>query len=183
MDRLEGSPLPPGCPPSSEVTCEAARPTHWLGIFLLSPRLHVVGPPDPSRSPPRQRLGEVRPPCPSVRLRPGGIQHRRDLGEPYEVVRLLSHVQDIDTTILPIGGGRGIGALRQRAGRALDRLPESIPIRVRPLGGIVARAASLRQGDTEGFSERLRCLRGLAASLSGYLGPNPVASTRSVRVR
>jgi hypothetical protein len=96
-------PLPPLAGPlpvsaSGEHASDPALAVHRHGLFLLSPRLHVVGPPNRGRSQPRQRLGEVGSPCPSARLRPGGTQQRRDLSEPHEVVLLRSHVKDIDTT-------------------------------------------------------------------------------------
>ena len=95
--RLSGAspPLPPAgrlpVPASSEHTCDPPREVHRYGLPLLSPRLHVVGSPDRRRSKPGDRLGEVLPPGPSVRLRARGLQDRRHLGEPYEVLPLPSH--------------------------------------------------------------------------------------------
>jgi hypothetical protein len=117
-----GSPLPAGgpgpapIPGFSEHTCDPARQVQRLGVPLRSPRLHVVGPPHGCRSQPCQRLGEVRPLCPLARLRPRDIQHRRHLGEPYEVVRLLSHVEILTTPFGP-QSGQGLCAADTRGPR------------------------------------------------------------------
>jgi hypothetical protein len=97
LPRAVGLPFPPPAgrlpiPASSEHARHPARAVHRYGLPLLRPRFHVGGPPDRRRSKPGDRLGEVLAPRPSVCLRARGVQHRRHLGESYEVSRLPSHV-------------------------------------------------------------------------------------------